>query len=236
MPEEKKFDPFKPPEPSIPGVSRAKVSTPPETSQEPAAFPGQETTVIPHLLWVALAALVALVVAATLFYSSRSTSAKETPAAAADAQPASAPDLPKQTETWPLGPGPVATAQEMASTWSAKRFVFRNPGTGQDEPAIVVRLPRGQYWGFSLREPFGNCELEYVTDLKKLRADYHFSADHPMVGDPCNHTVYDLLRYGTGPSNDGLVRGEIVQGPGIRPPLAIEIRTQGNNVLAVREE
>src|ERR1700722_3055184 len=128
MPEEKKFDPFKPPQPSIPGVSQTKVIKPPETSQEPAAFPGPEATVVPQLLWVALAALVALIVAATLFYSSRGTSAKETPpASAVDAQPASAPDLPKQTETWPLGPGPVATAQEMASTWSAKRFVFRNP-------------------------------------------------------------------------------------------------------------
>ena len=58
-----------------------------------------------------------------------------------------------------------------------------------------------------------------------------------MVGDPCNHTVYDLLRYGAGSGSDGgLVRGEIAQGNGIRPPLAIEIRVDGKQVVAARIE
>lgn len=85
-------------------------------------------------------------------------------------------------------------------------------------------------------EPFGSCELEFITDLNKLKTDYGYRADHPMVGDPCNHTVYDLLRYGGGASNDMLVRGVIVQGNGIRPPMAIEIRAEGKNVVAAREE
>jgi hypothetical protein len=101
---------------------------------------------------------------------------------------------------------------------------------------MVVHLPRGEYWGFSLVEPFGTCQLEFVTDLDKLKADYGYRAEHPMVGDPCNHTVYDLLRYGGGASNDDLVRGVIVQGNGIRPPMAIEIKVQGNNVVAGRSE
>jgi hypothetical protein len=124
----------------------------------------------------------------------------------------------------------------MAKTWSAKRFMFRDPMTHQNAPAMVVRLPRGDYWGFSLLAPFGSCELEYVTDLGKLQNVYQLRAEHPMVVDPCNRTVYDLLRYGAGASDDSLVRGEMVQGPGIRPPIAIEIRTQGKEVLAVRME
>jgi hypothetical protein len=56
------------------------------------------------------------------------------------------------------------------------------------------------------------------------------------VGDPCNHTVYDLLRYGGGATSDDLVRGVIVQGNGIRPPMAIEIKVQGKNVVAGRSE
>jgi hypothetical protein len=142
----------------------------------------------------------------------------------------------KPVENLLIAPGPVATTEEMAKTWSSKRFMFRDPVTNQPLPAIVVRLPRGEYWGFSLREPFGNCDLEYVTDLETLGTKYRFHADHPMVIDPCNQTVYDLLKYGPGISTDSLVRGEIVQGSGIRPPIAIEIRTQGNQVLAARME
>ena len=236
MQDEKKVDPFKPQQPMIPGVSRGNKESPSQTSPQ-VPIVAQESSVVPQLVWVALAAVTALIVAATLFYSNRGTSAKVSPPpAAVEAQPSAPPDPHDRNDTLPTAPGPVATTQEMANTWSAKRFVFRDPGTFQAEPAMVVRLPRGQYWAFSLREPFGNCELEYVSDLKKLRTDYNFVADHPMVGDPCNHTVYDLLRYGSGPANDGLVRGEIVQGPGIRPPMAIEIRTEGNKVVAVREE
>ena len=31
-----------------------------------------------------------------------------------------------------------------------------------------------------------------------------------MVANPCEHTVYDLMSYGAGATNGGLVRGEIV--------------------------
>jgi hypothetical protein len=70
--------------------------------------------------------------------------------------------------------------------------------------------------------------------LDSLRQDFQFNADHPMVVNPCDHTVYDLLRYGG--SNAGLVRGDIVQGTGVRPPMAIEIRQRGREVVAVRME
>jgi hypothetical protein len=143
---------------------------------------------------------------------------------------------PKPAGSLPVGPGSVATTEELAKTWSAKRFLYRNSLRGQTEPAMVVRLPRGELWGFSLLEPFGNCELEFVTDLDKLRTEYRYRADHPMVVDPCNRTVYDLLRYGGGAANDELVRGVIVQGTGIRPPMAIEIRVDGKDIVAVREE
>jgi hypothetical protein len=32
------------------------------------------------------------------------------------------------------------------------------------------------------------------------------------------------------------VRGVIVQGTGIRPPMAIEVRADGKDIVAVREE
>ncbi len=57
-----------------------------------------------------------------------------------------------------------------------------------------------------------------------------------MVVDPCTHAVYDLMRYGGGAPDGGLVRGDIVQGAGVRPPLAIEVRTDGKDIIAVRSE
>ena len=144
--------------------------------------------------------------------------------------PDAAPVDPKE----PVGPGPIATVDRLAKTWSAKRFYFRDAITSKPVPAMIVRLPGGALWAFSLREPFGSCEMEFVTDVRKLQQDYAFTANHPMVADPCNKTVFDLTRYTDGPG--GLVRGEIEAGPGLRPPTAIEVSTQNGQINAVRME
>jgi len=152
-----------------------------------------------------------------------------------EAAPPVAAEPPKHTVSGPVGPGPVATTEELAKAWAGKRFFFRDPITSEPVAAMIVRLPDGSYWAFSLREPFGTCDLDYVTDLGKLASDYNFHASHPMVVDTCNRTVYDLLRYG-GSSDDGLVRGEVIAGAGIRPPMAIEVRVEGKQLVAVRME
>jgi hypothetical protein len=232
MPDEKKLDPFKPPEPNIPGV--------PPTAKKSVAASGPQIgkfnlSAIPPLAWVITAvAGVVIIGGALAFHLIRAGSAEATVSHAAPlaAPPAAKPAKPKQI--LPVGPGVIATTQELKQTWSAKRFLFPDSVTGQTDSAMVVRLPRGEYWGFSLQAPFGKCELEYVSNLEILRRDYQFNADHPMVVNPCDHTVYDLLRYGS--SSAGLVRGDIVQGAGIRPPMAIEIRERGNAVVAVRME
>lgn len=134
----------------------------------------------------------------------------------------------------PVAPGVIATAAELETPWASKEFTYRDPVTGQEVPALVVHLPRGGYWGFSLIEPFGTCQLEFVTDIDRLHAVYEFQADHPMVGDPCNHAVFDLLQYGDIATAE--VRGALVHGMGVRPPLAIEIEQHGNQIVAVKME
>jgi hypothetical protein len=137
-------------------------------------------------------------------------------------------------KTVALGPGPVATTAELAKPWSSKRFVFRSPQTADDVPALVVHLPGNMYWGISMREPFGSCEMQYITDLSQIADQYHYTAAHPMVVDPCSRAVYDLDKYGPGPN--GVVRGAIVYGPGVRPPLAIEIKAKGSQIIAIQIE
>jgi hypothetical protein len=184
--------------------------------------------------WIILALSAALVLGGGLAWWSHSSSAKEpvfvsyTEPAAPTVEPA------KPAVKLTVAPGPVATLDELAKPWSSKQFIYREPATGKETPAIVVHLPDGTNWGLSLREPYGSCEMEYVTDLEKLATVYHYRAANPMVGDPCKKTLFDLTRYGTAPG--GLVRGEIAQGAGVRPPMAIEIETRGTQVLAVRME
>jgi len=135
----------------------------------------------------------------------------------------------------------VATVQELAEPWSSKTFVFRDPQAKQKIASIVVRLPDsasdqpGSYWAFSLKPMFGNCQLEYVTDLQKLSSDYAFQANHPMVGDPCSRAVFDPLEMAD-ISKGAWARGAIVKGHAFRPPLAIEIQIQSDQLVAAKME
>jgi hypothetical protein len=235
-------DPFKPAEPNIPGVTGnpARNQPAPEPSQpstprfrNSAAAPDKS----PAKKVLAIAAIVIFVGSVALFSWKRSNAPEHTPVAPAVAA-APAVDLPpvvaQPSANVPEGPGPVATTAELATAWSSKRFVFRATQASENIPALVVHVPSGVYWGLSLREPYGTCQLEYVTDLGKLEREYGFHADHPMVADPCRRVLFDLARYGTGPN--GEVRGAIVSGRGVRPPIAIEVKARGKQVVAIQLE
>ena len=146
---------------------------------------------------------------------------------------------------WALRPGRVQSksVEEMAKPWSSKRFFIRNAVSGVEVAGILVRLPTGSpsrasgYWAFSVDAPYGNCRLEYVTDLARLRTEYGFAAaKHPMVGNPCNHTVFDPAKTTALPGTGAIVGGAIVQGSDLRPPLSIEIRVRGKDIEAIRTE
>src|ERR1700741_5060937 len=232
-------NPFKPTDPKIPGVSPRKESSrsfaPPAADQSPAPARFSMSQMPP--LWLILSASSLVVICLIAVWWMRGTSAKENNTGLEATVPARAPEENKPApaaEQLPVGPGEIATTSELARDWSAKKFIFRDPLTSREAPAMVVHLPGGVYWGFSLVEPYGTCEMEFVTDMQKLRADYGFRGTHPMVGDPCNRAVFDLTRYGSGPA--GLVRGEIAHGAAVRPPLAIEIEVRGKQVLAKKIE
>lgn len=102
---------------------------------------------------------------------------------------------------------------------------------------MVLRLPGkpaadNSYWAFGLQVPFSQCHYQYVTDLSQLSTAYEFVARHPMVGNPCTHSVFDPLQMKEVPGNY-LVRGAIVHGWDTRPPYQIEVRVQGNEIRAI---
>jgi len=134
----------------------------------------------------------------------------------------------------------VGTVSELAQPWSSKRFFFRSLTQSKYVPALIVRLPgpatqSKSYWAFSLEAPFTQCQFEYIDDVAKLSSDYGFEAKHPMVGNPCSHTVFDPLQLKEITGNI-LVRGAIVQGHDLRPPFGIEVKVSGNQINAVAME
>lgn len=154
--------------------------------------------------------------------------------------PTVAPELPVPvaSEANPV----IAQVGDLSKAWDSRPFSFRDKVSGENVPALLLRLPvgaagqAGAYWAFSLKAAYGRCQLEYVDDLTKLRNDYGYrAAKHPMVGNPCSRTVYDPLKYG-GISGGVLARGAIVQGTDLRPPLGIEVRIRGKEILAARME
>ena len=230
----KKPNPFDASPPLIPGVPGAQAGK--SSSRGAAAAHGENADAArkPFYVWTGagVAAVIVLVViiwwarAGTRTPTSETAAQTHTNAAPAVTVGAPAPSL-------PVAPGPVATTEELSRPWDARKFSYLNTG-GDSFPAMVVRLPGNAYWAFSLQVPYGTCELKLVTDIGKLRSDYKFAATHPMVADPCTHTLYDLTKYATGP--DGLVRGAVVAGTGIRPPLAVEVQVRGHEILATRSE
>jgi hypothetical protein len=100
---------------------------------------------------------------------------------------------------------------------------------------MVIRLPGGALWAFALREPYGHCDLEFVTDMGQLAKQYGYRSSHPMVASPCSSTIYDPMKVGSIGDNV-FVRGEIVRGSGLRPPISIDVLEKGASIIADRIE
>lgn len=146
--------------------------------------------------------------------------------------------LPHVSELHPV----IATVADLTKPWSSVDFLIRNKADGEEIPATIIRLPEGSaslpsgYWAFSRKPFFGTCQLEYLTDIKKLREEYDFrAAHHPLVGNPCRRVLYDPLETANLPGNIW-IRGAIVQGSDIRPPYGIELKIQDKEILAIRSE
>jgi hypothetical protein len=222
---------FKADMPQIPGVMRGGPSRR-EASLNPA---------IPLGVGIAAVVLVALLGARLVSHPMPTETVVAAPPPQLEvAAPAVDPNslLPHATE----GAPEIAAVSEMSKPWTSKNFFFVNHLTGENVPAIIVRLPQGSanqpdgYWAFEVNAPFGNCRLEYITDITHLANDYGFQgARHPMVGNPCSRSVFDPTKMSEIPGNFW-VRGTLVQGSDVRPPLGIELKIQNKNIQALRME
>jgi hypothetical protein len=223
-PVESKFDRFRPDMPQIPGVGQG-------SRQAGGGLVGIETQ---RVLQIAGIAAAVMLIGAAIFWQVRGKSrgavnSSAEPDVAAQAAPT--PDLPTPAAAVQDRPNVAATVAELSKPWDAKKFTFANPLTRENIDAMVVRLPGGELWAFSLKGPFGRCELEYVTNLERLATEFRFTATHPMVVSPCDSTVYDPLKVGPLGGNTW-ARGEIVQGSSLRPPISIDVKVSGRSIIA----
>jgi serine/threonine-protein kinase RsbW len=223
-PVENKVYRFRPEMPTIPGVSQAS----PEAACRPSGMDSQ------LLLQIGGAAAAVVLIGALIFWRVKPRPAGETkssPDSDAAAQAAPTPDLPAPAPAVQEIPNVAATVEELSKPWDAKKFTFANPLTQENIDAMVIRLPGGELWAFSLKGPFGRCELEYVTNLGRLATEFKFNATHPMVVSQCDSTVYDPLKVGPLGGNTW-ARGEIVQGSSLRPPISIDVKVSGRSIIA----
>jgi hypothetical protein len=223
-PVENKFDPFRPDMPQIPGVS-------PGSRQSDRASGGLDTQ---RLLQIGGIVGAAVLIGALILWWVRS-NPRGAGNASSDAEVADqnvpAPPLPNPVAADQEGPTVAATLDELSKPWDAKKFVYVKILTQEHIDSMIIRLPNGELWAFSLQGPFGHCTLEYVTDLGVIASQYKYNAGHPMVVNPCDGTVYDPLKVGSLGGNTW-VRGEIVKGSSLRPPISIEVKVRGRSILA----
>lgn len=234
---------FKPEMPHIPGVSEEHASVPngnPPSAQLPA-LPRAANPLLPLIAGFFALALIFVLGSRWISRTHPSENPRHEPAPQIEVPPPP-PDpstlVPHATESNPV----VASTATLTKPWSSADFYIRSSVSNEEIPATVVRLPTGSpaqasgYWAFSRKAPYGPCELEYVKDVDALRQGYGYrGATHPMVGNPCSHTLYDPLKTASLPGNIW-IRGAIAQGSDIRPPFGVEIVVRGKQILAVRSE
>ena len=182
-----------------------------------------------------------LVAGIGLWWALHTKSSPAAPVAQVVAQSSAAVDLPPAPPARGHGSNFIGTMDELAQPWSVKKFSYSRPVTHEEVPAIAIRLPgtNGQsgasFWVILLKAPFGDCQLEYLSNTKEIATRFGYAAKHPMIADACSGTLYDPLQMGTLPDGSW-ARGEIVQGAGFRPPLQIEVRIEDDRLIAVRSE
>ncbi len=228
---------LKPTMPRVPGV----VTPAPQAAGGSASEPNQTTR---WVLGIAVLVVVGGFVAYIALRPSRGPSRDNRFAAVVGGSSKPAPAAPGSGTAQPAGSSRSAkgaiTLQELAEPWSSKTFQFRSL-TGSPVSALIIRLPgkasdqTQSYWAFSLTEAYGSCPLEYITDLNRLSSEYGFQAKHPMVANPCKRALYDPLQMASMPTG-AWARGAIVHGSALRPPMAIDIRIEGGQIIPVQME
>ncbi|MBZ5503225.1 MAG: serine/threonine protein kinase, partial [Acidobacteriia bacterium] len=144
----RKTDPFKPQQPVIPGVAPSKPVAAAEAPVAPQASGGEQSPASRFpIKQIALGVVAAIIVVAIILWNHGSSSTSQQPGVeVAETANSSAGAGSQVSRSVPVAPGPIARVDELTNAWSSKRFAFHDPVTSESVPAMLVRLPRGEYW------------------------------------------------------------------------------------------
>src|ERR1700720_3842225 len=126
-----KKDAFNPQQPTIPGVSKP---TPQSGATQSSVAPPGLTQSAGLPTWITLSVAGALILVIVGVWWIRRTPAQEITLAQTSDFPAVAAASPNPASNLPVAPGEVATTDELASTWAAKKFLFHSSISGEQIP------------------------------------------------------------------------------------------------------
>lgn len=130
----------------------------------------------------------------------------------------------------PVTPQKVAAFGEFGELWSAVPFTLKTQAG--ETPALALRVPvavpgglnvgERHYLAFSRVCTHLGCPVALRRDLGTLEVAFNYRAEHPVLACPCHLSVFAPLG-----------AGKAVSGPAREPLPRVQLRAQGDELLAV---
>ena len=137
---------------------------------------------------------------------------------------------PQAPEFAPVAPQQITALGKLDALWSAAPFTLKTPA--REVPAIALRIPEAvpgglsvagrHYLAFSRVCTHQGCPVSLRRDLGTLEVAFNYRAEHPVLACPCHLSVFAPLE-----------AGKAVSGPARRPLPRVELKRQGDELLAV---
>lgn len=137
---------------------------------------------------------------------------------------------PQTPEFVPVSPQRVASFGELSDLWSTVPFTLKTQAG--ETPALVLRIPEAVPGGLSVDErhylAFSRvcthlgCPVSLRRDLGTLEVAFNYRAEHPVLACPCHLSVFAPLE-----------AGKAVSGPAREPLPRVQLRAQGDELVAV---
>ena len=137
---------------------------------------------------------------------------------------------PQTPEFVPVSPQRIAALSELDTLWDAVPFTVKTQAG--ETPAVAFRVPEAvpgslsvgkkHYLAFSRVCTHLGCPVSLRRDLGTLEVAFNYRAEHPVLACPCHLSVFAPLE-----------AGKAVSGPAREPLPRVQLRAQGDELVAV---
>ena len=137
---------------------------------------------------------------------------------------------PRAPEFVPVAPQRIAALGALTEPWSSVPFTLET--AAGETPALALSVPEAvpgglsvagrHYLAFSRVCTHQGCPVSLRRDLGTLEVAFNYRAEHPVLACPCHLSVFAPLE-----------AGKAVSGPARRPLPRVQLKANGNELLAV---